>query len=569
MPRCYIGAVDKSRRYIMLSLLGLAATGIICRAVYLQLIHKDFLQARGDERHLRVVQVPAHRGMIVDRHGKPLAVSSPVDSAWAEPRQLLQYRHYLPALATLLETSPAALERKLITRSNREFVYLRRHLNPPLAQQVQALGFPGVRLKREYRRYYPTGEVSAHLLGFTDIDDRGQEGLELVYNSRLQGIPGSKRVIRDLRGRSIEDVESIRMPEPGQTLRVSIDSRIQYLAYRALKVGYLKHKANSAAAVVVDADTGEILAMVNQPAANPNSRRNLQAALLRNRVVTDEYEPGSTLKPFTVAMALESGAYHPYTLIDTRPGYMAVGRRLVRDIHNYGRINVAEALIKSSNVGISMIALSLPAEGLWTLYQQLGFGEVSGLGFSGERQGVLRHFSTWSLIGHANHAFGYGLAVTTLQLAQAYTVLAADGLRRPLSLMHREKPASKPRRLFSAATAAKIRHMLELAVTNHGTGSQATVPGYRVAGKTGTVRKVKDGRYLTGHYRSLFAGMAPASQPRLVVVVVIDEPKQGEYYGGKVAAPVFSKIMEGALSILNVAPDAVPTASVQWASETR
>jgi len=333
------------------------------------------------------------------------------------------------------------------------------------------------------------------------------------------------------------------------------------LAYRALKAATLEHNASGASAIVLDVTTGEILSMVNQPAGNPNDRHQLRPALLRNRAVTDVYEPGSTLKPFAIAMALESGAYQADTPVDTTPGYLRVGRRLVRDIHNYGLIDVTRVVVKSSNVGVSKIALSLSAEQLWSLYAQLGFGKMTGVGFPGERSGVLRHFSDWSLIGHANHAFGYGLSVTTLQLAQAYATLAADGIRRPLSLLRLDKPPKKAVRLLSVSTTRQLRRMLEAVVSREGTGLKALVSGYRVAGKTGTIRKIVEGRYTRDHFISLFAGMAPASQPRLVVVVMIDDPKRGGYYGGTVAAPVFSSIMGGALRVLNITPDALPTAS--------
>jgi cell division protein FtsI (penicillin-binding protein 3) len=559
----------RGRRYFMLSLLALATLGIISRAGYLQLIDKDFLQARGNERHLRIVPVSAHRGMILNRHEEPLAVSSPVDSVWVDPKDILPHQKHIQALANLLQVDVTVLQNTLQRRKERRFVYVRRHLSPELAHQIKAMQLRGVHLRREHRRYYPTGEVSAHLLGFTNIDDIGQEGLELAYNHQLQGVPGSKRVIQDLRGRSIEDIESIHMPEPGKSLKLTIDRRIQYLAYRALKAAFLKHKANSASAIVLDVASGEILAVVNQPTANPNDRRHRDAQLLRNRAVTDLYEPGSTLKPFTIAMALESGLYQPHTPIDTRPGYLKVGGRLVRDIHNYGLIDVSQVISKSSNVGTSLIALSLPPESLWEVYQKLGFGEVSGLALPGERKGVLQHASSWSLIGHANHAFGYGLAVTTLQLAQAYAVIAADGVRRPLSIVHGETSFEGDVSVFSLDTARSVRAMLELAVTEQGTGYRAAVPGYRVAGKTGTVRKVEDGRYLSGRYQSIFAGMAPASRPRLVVVVMIDDPKQGDYYGGKVVAPVFSHIMAGALRILNIAPDALPMESATLVNATQ
>ncbi len=548
-----------SRHQLVLSILLVATVGIAMRAVYLQLVDKEFLQEQGNERFLREVEIPAHRGMIMDRNGEPLAVSSPVDSLWANPAMLVENRNNVPPLAQALGLKPADLEPRLSERQGREFLYLRRHMNPESAQRVLALRIPGVYSQREYRRYYPTAEVDSHLLGFTDIDDVGQEGLELTFNAQLQGKPGIKRVIRDRLGNTVEDVEIVRVPEPGKPLLLSIDRRTQYLAYRALKAAVQERQALGASAVVLDVATGEILAMVNQPAGNPNDRRQLNATLLRNRALTDIYEPGSTMKPFTAALALQSGAYRPETPIDTRPGTLQIGRYTVRDVHNSGLIDVTRVISKSSNVGISKIALSMPAQKLWELYRQLGFGQLSGVGFTGEEKGLLKHYSKWGTIGHANNSFGYGISVNTLQLAHGYAVLAGGGVKRPLSLLRLEQPPAGER-LLSEDTARKIRTILELAVSEAGTGVKATVPGYRVAGKTGTAHKMSPGgRYSANQYRSLFAGMAPASNPRLVCVVMIDEPKRGGYYGGVIAAPVFSRIMEGALRILNVPPDDIPT----------
>ncbi|HYQ91874.1 MAG TPA: penicillin-binding transpeptidase domain-containing protein, partial [Candidatus Competibacteraceae bacterium] len=429
-----------TRHQVVLGILLLATIGIIARAVYLQLINKDFLQEQGNDRYLRTVAIPAHRGMVLDRNGEPLAVSSPVDAIWAVPEVLLENPDRLPLLAQALGMKAGELEQRLGDSEGREFFYLRRHLAPDMAQRVLNLQIPGVYSQREYRRYYPAAEITSHLLGFTDIDDAGQEGLELGMNERLQGVPGSKRVIRDRLGHIVEDVEVLRVPEPGKPLTLSIDRRVQYVAYRALKTAVLERQASGGSAVVLDVTTGEILAMVNQPAGNPNDRHQLNAALLRNRAVTDIFEPGSTMKPFTAALALETGVYKPETPIDTRPGVMQVGRYTVKDVHNYGRIDVTRVISKSSNVGISKIALSMPAQKLWDLYHRLGFGMLSGLGFAGEQAGLLKPYSTWGAIGHANNAFGYGISVNILQLAQAYAVLASGGVRRPLSLLRRDKP---------------------------------------------------------------------------------------------------------------------------------
>ena len=427
-----------TRRGLVLALLFLTAGGMLSRAAYLQVVHKDFLQDQGDDRYLRTVEVSAHRGMILDRNGEPLAVSSPVDSIWAYPPELLQQRERWPKLAAALGISTVELEQKLAGRETRQFVYLQRHLAPSTAQQIMNLKISGIHAQREYRRYYPDAEVTSQLLGFTDIDDAGQEGLEKTFDAQLRGIPGQKRVIQDRLGRVVEDVESLRAPQPGQVLTLSIDRRLQYLAYRALKTAVLENKASAGAAVIVDAQSGEILAMVNQPAGNPNNRNELHGDLLRNRTITDVYEPGSTIKPFTAVMGLESGKWTPSTLVNTAP--MKIGRYTVRDTHNYGTIDLTHVISKSSNVGVTKIALSMPAEKLWRLYRNLGIGAVTGIGLIGEQTGVLRPFSKWAEIGHANHSFGYGFSLTIVQLAQAYSVLATDGMRRPLTLIKREQP---------------------------------------------------------------------------------------------------------------------------------
>ena len=549
---------------LTLTVLGVAAAAMVARAGYLQLVHNDFLQDQGDERFLRVVETPAHRGMIRDRNGEPLAVSSPVDSIWAQPAELLAQREHWPTLAARLGMHVTELEQKLAGKEARQFVYLRRHLPPSVVEPILKLRIPGVYSQREYRRYYPDAEATSHLLGFTDIDDAGQEGLEKTFDAQLRAIPGQKQVIKDRLGRIVEEVGVLRAPQPGQTLTLSIDRRLQYLAYRALKAAVLENKADAGSAVMVDVRTGEILAMVDQPAGNPNNRSELQGDLLRNRAATDVYEPGSTMKPFTIAMALESGKWSPGTLVDAR-GPLRVGRYQVRDVHNYGIIDVTRVISKSSNVGTTKIAFSMPMERLWKLYKDVGFGALTGLGLSGEQPGVLHHFSRWGgEIGHANHSFGYGLSISMLQLAQAYAVLAADGVKRPLTLLKREQPLdpAEERRILSAQAVRQVRPMLELAVGKEGTGSKAGVPGYRVAGKTGTVHKIVNGRYARNRYFSLFAGMAPASNPRIVMVIIIDEPKGGAYYGGAVAAPVFGHTMGEALRILNITPDDMPSMKI-------
>jgi len=555
--RAMVGRAPRITRHgLVLGLLCAAAVGMVARAIYLQVINTDFLQDKGDAYFVREVDVPAHRGMILDRNGEPLAVSSPVDSIWVDPREFLDQRDRWPPLVTALEMTMVELEQKLAGRGR--FAWLRRHLAPSAAQRILDLNIPGVYVRREYRRYYPDAEVTSHLLGFTDIDDAGQEGLEKGFEDRLRGVPGQKRVIQDRLGRMVAEVENLRAPQPGQTLTLSIDRRLQYLAYRALKKAVVENRANAGAAVIVDVRSGEILAMVNQPAGNPNNRAELHGDLLRNRAMTDVCEPGSTAKPFAVVLGLESGRWAPHTRLNTAP--LRIGRYMVRDTHNYKTLDVTQVISKSSNVGTSKIALSMPAERLWRLYKNLGFGAPTGVVAQiGEQGGVLRHFSKWAEITHANHSFGYGFSLTILQLAQAYTVLAADGVRRPLTLVKREQPLgpADEQRVLAASAVRQVRAMMEQVVSQQGTGLKASVPGYRVAGKTGTARKSTRGRY-TNRYFSLFSGMAPASNPRLVMVVLIDEPKGGAYYGGTVAAPVFSATMGGALRILNVTPDDLP-----------
>ena len=545
------------RRRLVLVLFAAGFAALVWRAMDLQVFNQDFFQVQGDARHLRVVALAAHRGMILDRNGEPLAVSTPVDSVWANPQELATAREYWPALAKLLGLDLDQMRRQLEARAGREFVYLKRHVDPTIAAQVRALGAPGVALQREYRRYYPDGEVAAQVLGFTDVDDVGQEGLELAYEDWLRGEAGAKRVVKDGKHRIIENVESIRAARPGRDLVLSIDRRIQYLAYRELKSAVQQHKARSGSVVVLDTATGEVLAMVNQPSYNPNNRARWHASTLRNRAATDLFEPGSTLKPFTIAAALESGQYRPETPVETTPGFYRVGVNVVRDVHNYGPLDVTGVIRKSSNVGSSKIALSLDKQLFWSLLNRLGFGSPTASGFPGEASGLLVNYRRWRPIEVATLSFGYGLSVTPLQLAQAYSVLAADGELRPASFLKVDK-APRAERVLSARTSREVRWMLEEAVGPEGTAPAARVAGYRVGGKTGTVRKSIAGGYADDRYLAVFSGLAPTSRPRLSVVVMINEPSNGHYYGGKVAAPVFSAVMAGALRFLNVAPDALP-----------
>ena len=534
--------------------LGVAA--LLWRMGDLNLNQRDFLQGQGDARYLRTVAIPAHRGVIADRNGEPLAISTPVESVWANPQELAQARDAWPKLARLLELSLDELEQQLTRRMDREFVYLRRHIKPELAEQVMALRIPGVALQPEYRRYYPMGEVAAHVVGFTNIDDAGQEGIELMVDERLRGTPGSKRVIKDRLGRIVENVESIREPRAGDDLQLSIDRRVQYLAYRELKAAVQRHHAKAGSAVVLDVTTGEVLAMVNQPAYNPNNRSDLSSARFRNRAATDVFEPGSTMKPFTISAALESGRFRPTTPVDTSPGMLRLGGFTIRDARNYGRIDVSTVIQKSSNVGASRIALALEPGRLWDVLSRFGFGYDTGSGFPGEAAGLLTAYQDWRDVQRATISYGYGLSVTPLQLAHAYATLAGDGRQRPLSFFKLDRDAlPDARQVIDAKVARQVLAMLERVVKDGGTGTRAGVAGYRIAGKTGTVRKASSGGYTEENYLSIFAGMAPVSRPRLAMVVVVDRPDDGEYYGGVIAAPVFSRVMEGALRLLDVAPD--------------
>jgi cell division protein FtsI (penicillin-binding protein 3) len=530
-----------------------ALIGLCARAVHLQVLDEQFLVEQGEARHLRVEQIAAHRGSITDRNGEPLGVSSPVDSVWVNPRELAESGADVNDLAKTLGVDAGELMRKVSRSTDRSFLYLRRHMNPAAAARVEALHVPGVYLQREYRRFYPPGEIVGHLLGFTNVDDRGLEGLELAFDDWLAGKPGAKRVLRDRFGRSVEDVESIEPPRPGRTLVSSIDLRIQYLGYRALKATVQERHARSGSVVVLDTTTGEVLAIANQPGFNPNDREQYAASRYRNRAVTDMFEPGSSFKTVVMAAALESGRYQPNTLVDTTP--VTVGSKRIEDKHPLGIIDATTILAKSSNVGMTKIALSLEREKLWTVLAQLGFGQLTASGFPGESAGLLVRHTHWSPVAVATLSYGYGVSVTPLQLAQAYATIASGGMHRPVTFVREDHPP-RPERVLSEHAVRELTGMLEAVVTTEGTGVRAAVPGYRVAGKTGTAWKSIAGGYAQDRYMSVFAGFAPATRPRLAIVVVIDEPSGGIYYGGDVAAPVFSTVMAGALRLLAVAPDA-------------
>ena len=542
------------RQRFVLALFALAAVAVAFRVFYLQFLEKDFLISEGDTRSIRSVAIPAHRGMITDRNGEPLAVSTPVASVWATPAKALDSGADLQQLAGLLELPAAQLRQSLSERRGREFFYLKRQLTPDTARQVRALKIPGINTSSEYKRYYPLGEVASHLLGFTNIDDEGQEGIELAFEDQLRGAPGKKRVLKDLYGSIVKDLENIKQSTPGQTLTLALDQRLQYLAYRELKAAVLEHKARGGMVLLLGVRTGEALALAVQPPFNPNNRADINGSRYRNRVVTDVFEPGSTIKPFTIATALMSGMYQPDTMVDTAPGRMYIGRYAISDINNYGLLSVSDVIRKSSNVGSTRVALSMGPEPLWKLHHDIGFGRLTMSGYPGEVAGTLTDFADWSKIGLATVSYGYGISVTAMQLAQAYSVIASGGLLYPLSF-RKVSALSEPRRIMPETVALEVNSMMRAVIEPGGSGRRAAVEGYHVAGKTGTVHKASDSGYEENRYLSLFAGFAPATNPRLVMVVVIDDPRAGQYYGGQVAAPVFASVMRGALRILNIPPD--------------
>jgi cell division protein FtsI (penicillin-binding protein 3) len=514
--------VPSSRLYAMLLIFMLCSIALIARAVNLQVMETDFLQGQGKARFLREVVIASTRGVITDRNGEPLAVSTPVDSVWVNPGELLEYPEKIKPLASLIDADAEAIERKLTQRASKEFVWLRRRLNPDVADSIRSLNAPGVNLQKEYRRFYPAGEVTSHVIGFTNIDDVGQEGLELAYDSWLAGTPGSKLVIKDRKGQVVEEVELIRESDPGNDLHLSIDKHLQYLAYRELKSTVLKHGARSGSVVVLDVNSGEVLAMVNQPSYNPNDPGH-DTDGLRNRAVTDVIEPGSVMKPIAITSVLEHGLAIPTTPVETSPGYTTISGHTIRDHHNYGLLDVTGVLTKSSNVGVTKLSLQLKPEQMWDTYSRYGFGEATGTGFPGESAGVLRNHRRWRRLEQATISYGYGISATPLQLAQAYAAIANGGkLRQPAFIRDSNNPAISA---IDPDIARAVARMLE------------TVPG-----PIGTGKKA----------------FGPASNPRLVCVVVINDPTGKEYYGGLVAAPLFSEVMTGAMRILNIPPDDYP-----------
>ena len=525
---------------------------LLARSLYLQSFNNEFLQGQGSSRYSRDLEIPAHRGRILDRFGEPLAISTPVKAIWAWPDKVEASPQQLRSLAAYLEIDPSLLEAKL--EHGDDFVYLRKAVAPEVAARVAGLGINGVHDDDEYRRYYPGGEVMSHVLGFTGDGDVGLEGLELAQQPWLGGIPGSRRVIINRRGEVVEDVASIRAPQEGRDLALSIDSRLQYLAFRELKAAVEANKAKAGGLVMLDPRTGEILALVNWPSYNPNNRARATRDRLRNRALTDSFEPGSTLKPFTIATALESGKVGPKSIIDTSPGTLTIGNATIHDAHRSGPLTVEEVIQKSSNVGAAKLALTLPPEAMWDTLSGAGFGVPPRTGFPGEVAGRLRPAKSWRPIEQATMAYGHGISVNLVQLARAYTIFATDGELKPVTLFKEAGPvAGRP--VLKPEIAREVRHMLEMVVGPGGTAPKAQVIGYRVAGKTGTAHKLEGGNYVN-RYVSSFVGFAPVSNPRLLVAVMIDEPSAGQYYGGSVAAPCFSNVMGTALRLLGVAPDA-------------
>ena len=542
------------RSFLLFSVLALSLFGLVGRAMYLQGMNNNFLQEKGALHYSQVVEMNVSRGMITDRHGEILAISSPVASVFADP-QLIEITHeQLERLSGLLEMDVEDVERRL-NREHSRFVYLKRQVSPNVTEKIVGLGIQGIYLKDESKRYYPAREVTAHVLGFTDINDKGQEGVEWGWEETLAGKLGSRRVIKDRKGRIVEDVENIRLPRQGQDVALSLDSKIQYLAHRELKRAVEDNQAKSGSIVVLDAQTGEVLALANLPVYNPNRRSSISSERIRNRALVDTYEPGSTLKPFPIAIALEINQIDPDTVFQTAPGTLQVNRATIRDVVDKGDLTVAQILQVSSNVGTAKIALSLPPKILWEMLSQSGFGEPTGSGFPGEATGRLRPYASWRPIEQATLSYGHGISVSLMQLARAYTLFTTRGKLMPVSLVKQDKPVVG-QQVISRETALAVNNMLEMVTQPGGTAPLAQVNGYRVAGKTGTAHKLVDGQYAKDLYTSSFVGYAPASDPRLIIAVVLDEPSSGRYFGGEVAAPVFSHVMTGALRILNVPHDA-------------
>lgn len=542
------------RFWFIVAVLIIAVLGVVWRMVDLMVFERGFLLSQGNSRSLRTINIPAYRGMITDRNGQPLAISVPVDDIWIDPLKFSPTGKELKQLSKLTKVPAVAIRQIDLANSKRQFAYVERGATPYVGNEVKALGIHGVYISEQFRRYYPEGEVAAQLVGFTNIDDQGQAGIELEYNKWLHGSEGRKEVLVNRLGQIVANVNLIKPAQTGHNLALSIDSRIQYVAYRVLKEAVKRHKANSGSVVVMDAKTGEVLAMANYPSFNPNNRPKIQDGRFRNRAVTDITEPGSTIKAFTVVNALRSGKYTPTTPINTAPGWMIVDGETVRDDADYGLLDVTGVLQKSSNVGASKMTLSLPPTSLYSLLKKAGFGQVTDSGFPGASPGFLPLRAIQNQFDLATLSFGYGIAVTNLQLAHAYTILADGGMRYPVSLL-RENTKPQGVRIMTAKIAHEVLIMLESVVEQGGTATRAQVPGYRVSGKTGTVRMVGRHGYEPNHHTAIFVGVAPVSNPQLVISVIVKNPERGGYFGGLVSAPVFSKVMGAALRILDIPPD--------------
>lgn len=540
------------RIYLVAAVVMIISAGMLGRLWYLQVYDRDFLQDQGDARTIRMERINAHRGMIQDRFGKPLAISTPVLSLWANPSELLESQKDISPLTDYLGVTAESFRQKLKRAGEKGFVYLRRHLPPSEARSVLEFNIPGVYAEREYHRFYPAGEVASHMVGFTNVDDKGQEGLELSFDRWLAGKPGKKKVLKNLYGEIVRDIRPISEAEPGRNLTLGIDLRLQYLAYRELKNAVGRYKAESGSVVVLDVETGQVLAMVNQPSYNPNNRKGLDLGAVRNRALTDVFEPGSTVKPFTVGVALQTGRYTPESTIDTAPGFVRVGSFTIRDPRDRGVMSLGDIITHSSQVGITRLALDLNEYEVWGMFEKLGFGRDAGSGYPGEGAGYLPNHRRWKDIERATFAYGYGLTVTPLQLAAAYLTIASGGIYRDISLLANVEPSS--RRIYSQEIADQLKEMLATVVTG-GTAKKAAIEGYSVAGKTGTVRKIGENGYKDTEHLAFFAGFAPVDSPRLVGIVLINEPKTEQYGGGDIAAPVFSSVMRNALRIMNIPPE--------------
>ncbi|WP_167659676.1 MULTISPECIES: penicillin-binding protein 2 [Pseudomonas] len=555
------GALYPWRFRVVLGLLALMVGAIAWRIIDLQVVDRDFLIGQGDARSLRHIPIPAHRGLITDRNGEPLAVSTPVTTLWANAKELQTAKEKWPELAAALGQDPKALAERLEAQANKEFIYLVRGLTPEQGQQVLDLKVPGVYGIEEFRRFYPAGETTAHMVGFTDIDDHGREGVELAYDEWLAGVPGKRQVIKDRRGRLIKDVQVTKNAKAGKPLALSIDLRLQYLANRELRNAIIENGAKAGSLVIMDVKTGEILAMVNQPTYNPNNRRNLQPAMMRNRAMIDVFEPGSTMKAISMSAALETGRWKPSDKVEVYPGTLQLGKYTIRDVSRTEGpvLDLTGILINSSNVGMSKVAFDIGGETIYHLAQKIGLGQPTGLDFPGERVGNLPNYRDWKKAETATLSYGYGISVTAIQLAHAFSVLANNGRMVPLSLIHVDE-APKATQVIPENVAKTMQGMLQQVIEAPRGVFRAQVPAYHVAGKSGTARKTSVGTkgYAENSYRSLFAGFGPMSDPRYAIVVVIDEPSKAGYFGGLVSAPVFSKVMSGTLRLMNITPDNLP-----------